>query len=381
MGTQQQERGVGYQDLLEKAEFMRRLAEARVKGVTKPPPEDAAEEASASAASGPTPGTSSTGTGTGTGSGPSASASTSTASGPWGGAGAAEAEQGQQKKEKAVDEAARYEKALEEIMKMRVSEMKKELDLLKVAHAGLMEKREFAEALAKARMAPGVCVCVCIVRCGVVLCCFVWCGVVWCGAGGGEGCVRGLLYRLIHLTPTSARPPTENQGAGVDSDDDPSEYRTVKVTRMPREDKGGASGGGPGGPQQQQQQRRGPGAGGMGGDPFSDVFNQGARRGGAGGAGPGGFGSIFDAINNGGFGGPFGGTAPGAGAGMGGFDPSILQKVMSNPRAAAAFQRAQSNPRIMKAVQEMAKNPSAINQYMNDPEIASVLKELQSVFR
>ncbi len=143
----QQERGVGYQDLLEKTEFMRRLAEARVKGITKPPPEAeaaAAAEPEAAAAA------------TGSSSGPSASSAASGAgAGP--GPAAAEPKPKEEKKDKVMDEAARYEKALEEIMKMRVSEIKKELDLLKVSHAGLMEKREFAEVLAKARMEPGAC--------------------------------------------------------------------------------------------------------------------------------------------------------------------------------------------------------------------------------
>ena len=150
-----QERGVGYQDLLEKAEFMRRLAESRVKGITKPPPaaeEEEALAAAAAASAGPTAGeaaASTASTSSSASSGPSASASASA-----GGAG--------EKKEaaaaKAVDEAARYEKALEEIMKMRVSEIKQELDLLKVSHKGLFEKCEFAEVLAKARLAPGACV-------------------------------------------------------------------------------------------------------------------------------------------------------------------------------------------------------------------------------
>lgn len=159
-----QERGVGYQDLLEKAEFTRRLAEARVKGITKPPPAPAEEEPAPSAASaGPTAGEASTASTSSSGSsGPSASASA--------GAGEKKSEEA-----KAVDEAARYEKALEEIMKMRVSEIKQELDLLKVSHKGLFEKREFAEALAKARLAPGACS-----RLNV-------CVLPWGGVGRGRG--------------------------------------------------------------------------------------------------------------------------------------------------------------------------------------------------
>jgi hypothetical protein len=69
-------------------------------------------------------------------------------------------------------------------------------------------------------------------------------------------------------------------------------------------------------------------------------------------------------------------------AGMGGMDPSMMQRIMSNPRMAAAFQRAQENPRIMKAVQELAKDPrGTLKKYESDREISSVLQELQSLYR
>ena len=62
-------------------------------------------------------------------------------------------------------QATRFAKAMEEIMKLRISEIKKELDLLKVSHKGFFEKKEFAEVLAKARMSSGkkraVMICVC----------------------------------------------------------------------------------------------------------------------------------------------------------------------------------------------------------------------------
>lgn len=150
-----------------------------------------------------------------------------------------------------------------------------------------------------------------------------------------------------------------NRGA---DDEDPSEYRTVEVKRMPKaeqqEDAGGARGGGnPFG----------------GADPFSGPFGQaGGARG-----GPGGFSSIFDAMQNGGFGG-MGGMGGMGGAGGG---PVDIAKIMNNPRAMAAFQRAQQNPRIMKALQEMASDPSTISRYASDPEISSVLKELQGFMR
>lgn len=54
-----------------------------------------------------------------------------------------------------MSEAELYEKTLEAVMKMRVSEMKKELDLLKVDSRGFFEKGDFAQALARARLDPG----------------------------------------------------------------------------------------------------------------------------------------------------------------------------------------------------------------------------------
>ena len=63
-----------------------------------------------------------------------------------------------------LPQAAKFNKAMEEIIKLRISEIKKELDLFKVSHKGFFEKKEFAEALAKARLSSGkiekgICVC------------------------------------------------------------------------------------------------------------------------------------------------------------------------------------------------------------------------------
>ena len=71
-----------------------------------------------------------------------------------------------------------------------------------------------------------------------------------------------------------------------------------------------------------------------------------------------------------------GGGAPG---GMGGMQ-DMLNKVMGNPRAMALFQKAQQNPKIMAALQDVQANgPGAMSKYANDPEIMSVVKELQSI--
>ncbi len=330
------ERGVNYQDLLEKNEFMQRLAEARVKGITKPPPsEEPAQEEAAEA--------------------PKAQQQQQASSPP-----PPPPKQEEAAPKPAVDEAARYAQALEEVMKLRVSEIKKELDLLKVPHTGFFEKKEFAEALAKARLNPS--------------------------------------------TSTS-------RADNVDPDEDPSQYRFVEVKRMPKAGAEDGGAGGPGGPR-----GGGPGAGrggprpgpgpaggspfGGGGSPFGDMFNQaqgGAGAGPKGASGPGGFGDIFGkggrrggatgaASAGGGFGSMFDaftnmGGAGGGMPGMGGFDPSMLSSLMSNPKAMAAMQRAQSNPRIMAAFQDVMANPANLTKYANDPEISSVLNDLQSAMR
>lgn len=231
----------------------------------------------------------------------------------------------------------------------QVTEIKKELDLLKIPHTSFFEKREFAEALARARVNP----------------------------------------------PSSSASSTTSRGDNVDPDEDPSQYRFVEVKRMPKEggEGGGGAGGGPGaGAGGRAGGRPGPGpgrgGGGGGGDPFSDIFN---ARGGAGGAaagaraggasGPGGFADAFFKQAGGARGGgsPFGGG--GGMPGMGGIDPSMLASIMSNPRAQAAFQRAQKNPKVMAALQDVMANPANIGKYANDKEVTSVLNELQSLFR
>uniref|UniRef100_A0A7S2RCL6 STI1 domain-containing protein n=1 Tax=Rhizochromulina marina TaxID=1034831 RepID=A0A7S2RCL6_9STRA len=64
--------------------------------------------------------------------------------------------------------------------------------------------------------------------------------------------------------------------------------------------------------------------------------------------------------------------------GMGGMS-DMMSKLMSNPKAMAAFQKAQQNPRIMQVLQEVMANPSAMSKYQNDPELQAILRDLQDV--
>jgi hypothetical protein len=57
-------------------------------------------------------------------------------------------------KAKATKAPATYEEVLAEVMKMKVGDMKKELDVWGVSHQGFFEKGEFAQALAQARVNP-----------------------------------------------------------------------------------------------------------------------------------------------------------------------------------------------------------------------------------
>ena len=50
------------------------------------------------------------------------------------------------------------------------------------------------------------------------------------------------------------------------------------------------------------------------------------------------------------------------------------------PMVSTLFQKAQQNPKIMAALQDVQANgPGAMSKYANDPEIMSVVKELQSI--
>lgn len=48
----------------------------------------------------------------------------------------------------------------------------------------------------------------------------------------------------------------------------------------------------------------------------------------------------------------------------------------------ALMQKAQQNPKIMAALQDVQQNgPGAMQKYANDPEVMSVVKELQEIMR
>ena len=114
------------------------------------------------------------------------------------------------------------------------------------------------------------------------------------------------------------------------------------------------------------------GMGGGGGINLSDIL------GGMAGAGMGGMGG------GGGGGNPFGGMG-----GMGGMGDmmnnpqmqQMLQKVMSDPSAMAAFQKASQNPKVMAAMQDVMQNPGNAAKYMNDPEIAPLLRDLEKFMK
>eukprot|EP00468_Gymnochlora_sp_CCMP2014_P007322 CAMPEP_0167756562 /NCGR_PEP_ID=MMETSP0110_2-20121227/9454_1 /TAXON_ID=629695 /ORGANISM="Gymnochlora sp., Strain CCMP2014" /LENGTH=406 /DNA_ID=CAMNT_0007642685 /DNA_START=107 /DNA_END=1327 /DNA_ORIENTATION=- len=118
-------------------------------------------------------------------------------------------------------------------------------------------------------------------------------------------------------------------------------------------------------------------SGGMGGMPGG----MGGMPGGMGGM-PGGMGGMPGGMPGGmgGMPGGMGGTSGGMG-GMGGLDvQDILSKVMSNPKALAAFQKAAQNPKIMQAIQELQSGgPAAAQKYANDPEIKEIMDTLKDI--
>ena len=56
---------------------------------------------------------------------------------------------------------------------------------------------------------------------------------------------------------------------------------------------------------------------------------------------------------------------------------SQAQQLMKYPQVTQLMSRAQSNPTVMQALQECMANPDAIGKYQSDPEIASIVNELQ----
>jgi len=168
------------------------------------------------------------------------------------------------------------------------------------------------------------------------------------------------LLEARKRSPRDAPAPVE---IPVEDDGDVATGETKKMNNEPAGGggmPGGMGGGMPGGM----------GGGGMpGGMGLEDLLKS---MGGMGGGGmPGGMG--------GGMPGGTGGGMPGGMGGMGGMG-DMLGKMMSNPRAMALMQKAQKNPKIMAALQDVQANgPGAMSKYSNDPEIMSVVKELQEI--
>ena len=219
----------------------------------------------------------------------------------------------------------RFKEELEKCKAMKASELKQELQALGVSTKSFLEKSEFVQALAQARV---------------------------------DGVKKS-------ATSTS----TNEEGYA--------EYDNVEVltdsSAGPRKKSS----------QPQQEEQSSP----FGGSPFGGV-NPGANPFGNMG-GMGGMGGIADMLKNfGGAGGaaggnPFGGAGGGnpfGGGGAGGGMGDMMgkaQEMMKNPKVMEIIGKAQSNPKIMKAVQECMSNPAAMAKYQNDPEVAELLNELK----
>jgi hypothetical protein len=54
---------------------------------------------------------------------------------------------------------------------------------------------------------------------------------------------------------------------------------------------------------------------------------------------------------------------------------------MGNPQAMAAAQKAMQNPKVSAALADIQRNPASVAKYLNDPEIAGIVGELQQYLR
>ncbi|CAM9285683.1 unnamed protein product [Phaeothamnion confervicola] len=108
-------------------------------------------------------------------------------------------------------------------------------------------------------------------------------------------------------------------------------------------------------------------------------------RGGVGGGGGGGIGgmSMEDLLGGMGMGGmgPRGRRRGGDFGGGGAGQSDLLNKIIGNPKAMAAFQRAQRNSKVMSALQDVMKNGiGALGKYQKDPDIRDTLNELKDLW-
>lgn len=223
----------------------------------------------------------------------------------------------------------RLEKELEQCRSMKASELQKELRERGINTKALLEKKEFVQALAEAR-----------------------------------------VDNIVQQSNTKKK---------NDNDDEEgyAEYNNVEVltddTSGPRSKNIG---------QEVSQQSGGGnpfGGGGVGGgNPFGGM------------GGMGGMGGIADMLKNMGVGGassapsPFGGGGGGASGNPFGSNPfgggdvmGKAQQMMSNPKVREIIQKAQSNPETMKKVNECMSNPMAFMKYQNDPDVAELLSEFK----
>ncbi|GMI42691.1 hypothetical protein TrCOL_g6305 [Triparma columacea] len=213
-------------------------------------------------------------------------------------------------------------KQVDELSKMKVGELKAELDSYGVAYSDLFEKSEFVDRVRE------------------------------CRSNGAEKVGRG----------TSV------------ANGDVGEWKDVETVKM---NSGG--GGGQGQGQGQPQEGGGPFGGGMGGMGgmgggmnMADLASMFGGGSGGGGGGMGGM-NMQDIM---GMMGNMGGGSPGGG--MGGMQ-EMASKIMQNPKAQGIIAKAQKNPKIMSAVTECMGNPAAFAKYQNDPEIKEILDELRQI--
>ena len=235
----------------------------------------------------------------------------------------------------------RLQEEMEKCSKLKAGELKKELQERGISTTTFLEKSEFVQALAQARV-DGV---------------------------------------------SKAESSSSNNEEGY------AEYSNVEVLT---DDSAGPR---PKGGNQPKEQASNPFGGAAGANPFGGAAGA-SPFGGAGGnpmGGMGGMGGIADMLKNMGMGGaaaggggaanPFGGAGGNPFGGGGGANPfggaggmdamAKAQQMMSNPKVQAIMAKAQSNPSIMKKVNECMSNPAAFAKYQNDPDVADLIKELQ----
>jgi hypothetical protein len=117
-----------------------------------------------------------------------------------------------------------------------------------------------------------------------------------------------------------------------------------------------------------------------GSSPFSGFGNGGSNFGPMGGMDMGNIADMMKNMGGGGMGGnPFGGVAGGNPFGGAGMDDMMkkAQEAMQNPKVQAVMAKAQKNPKVMAAIQDCMGNPMKMAQYMSDPEVGPIMRELQ----